>query len=121
MESTTAEGWQGQQCQEGERQKAGKAIAQHIETIQQELIRETEIARIRTRVANHFIFGNETPSDRAGLYGYYQSLLGDLAAAVDYPEWIQSIHAEDLRGAAQQFLSAHAYGPVAICPAACIF
>jgi len=94
------------------------AIAQHIETIQQELIRETEIARIRTRVANHFIFGNETPSDRAGLYGYYEALVGDLAAAVDYPERIQSIHAEDLRDAAQQFLSAHAYGLVAICPAA---
>jgi len=28
--------------------------------------------------ANRFIFGNETPSERAGLYGYYQSMVGDL-------------------------------------------
>jgi len=30
-------------------------------------------------------FGNETPSERAGLYGYYQSMVGDLEPTFNYP------------------------------------
>ncbi|EAW39262.1 pitrilysin family protein [Lyngbya sp. PCC 8106] len=86
------------------------AIIQHMERIQTELISEAEIARIRTQVANRYIFGNETPSDRAGLYGYYQSVVGDLTVAFNYPARIQAINAEDLRSAAQKYLSAKAYG-----------
>ena len=41
------------------------AIVQHIRTLQTELVTDAEISRIRTQVANRFIFGNETPSDRA--------------------------------------------------------
>jgi predicted Zn-dependent peptidase len=93
-----------------------KAIAQHIERIQTELISEAEIARIRTQVANRYIFGNETPSDRAGLYGYYQSVVGDLTVAFNYPARIQAISAEDLQNAAQQYLSATAYGVTILKP-----
>ncbi|MBW4580455.1 MAG: insulinase family protein [Tildeniella nuda ZEHNDER 1965/U140] len=76
------------------------AIVQHLRTLQAELISEAEIARIRTCVANHFVFGGETPSDRAGLYGYYQSLVGDLSIALDYPAHIQALDAEAVRIAA---------------------
>ena len=37
------------------------AIVQHIRTLQTELVTDAEISRIRTQVANRFIFGNETP------------------------------------------------------------
>ena len=94
------------------------AIVQHLRTLQTDLIREAEIDRIRTRVANHFIFGSETPSDRAGRYGYYQSLVGDLSAALDYPAQIQALDAEAIRTAAQTYLSSEAYGVVAIRPGA---
>lgn len=93
------------------------AIAEHIRTIQTELVAETDIARIRTRVANRFIFGNEKPSDRTGLYGYYHSMMGDLTPALNYPSCIQSIDAVDLQKAAQQYLSPDAYGIVTIKPA----
>ena len=52
------------------------AIVQHIRTLQADGVTEAEIDRVRTRVANQFVFGNETPSDRSGLYGYYQALTG---------------------------------------------
>lgn len=94
------------------------AIVQHLYTLQTDLVSDAEIARIRTRVANHFIFGSETPSNRAGLYGYYQTLVGDLSAALSYPAHIQSIDAEAVRTAAQTYLSPAAYGVVAIRPAA---
>ncbi|HEY9901304.1 MAG TPA: pitrilysin family protein [Candidatus Sericytochromatia bacterium] len=93
------------------------AIAQHIRKFQTELVAETDIARIRTQVANRFIFGNEKPSDRTGLYGYYQSQVGDLSPALNYPSRIQALDAVDLQKAAQQYLSADAYGIVTIKPA----
>ncbi|MEH2463155.1 M16 family metallopeptidase [Nostoc sp.] len=92
------------------------AIAQHIRKVQTELVTESEIARVRRRVANRFIFGNETPSERSGLYGYYQSLLGDLEPAFNYPDYIQSQDATDLMQAAKEYLSPNAYGVVVVKP-----
>ncbi len=88
------------------------AIAQHIERIQNEPIADKDIARIRTQVANRFIFANERPSDRANLYGYYYSQLQDLAPAFNYPQLIQAIEATDLQAAAQKYLNPKVYGIV---------
>ena len=93
------------------------AIADHIHKLQTEPILESEIARIRTQVANRFIFSNETPSDRANLYGYYQSMLGSLEPALNYPAKIQALETNDLLAAAQKYLSPTAYGAVVIKPA----
>ncbi|MBD2213145.1 insulinase family protein [Nostoc linckia FACHB-104] len=98
-------------------QAVEEAIAQHIRLLHTELVKESEIARVRRRVANRYIFGNETPSDRAGLYGYYQSMLGDLEPAFNYPANIQAQEATDLMQAAQQYLSPDAYGVVVLKPA----
>ncbi|MBN4002810.1 pitrilysin family protein [Nostoc sp. LPT] len=92
------------------------AIAQHIGKIQTELVTESEIARVQRRVANRFIFSNETPSDRSGLYGYYQSLVGDLEPAFNYPAIIQSQDATNLMQAAKEYLSPDAYGVVFVKP-----
>jgi len=93
------------------------AIAQHISRLQSETIAIAEIERVRKRVANRFIFGNETPSDRAGLYGYYQSMVGDLEPAFDYPSHIQAQNATNLMQASQNYLSPDAYGVVVMKPA----
>jgi predicted Zn-dependent peptidase len=92
------------------------AIAQHIRSLQTELITEAELARVRTQVANRFIFGNETPSDRASLYGYYQAMVGDLAPALNYPARIQALDVIDLQVAAQRYLTPDAYGVVVLKP-----
>ncbi|AFY41603.1 pitrilysin family protein [Nostoc sp. PCC 7107] len=92
------------------------AIAQHIRRIQTELVTDKEIARIRKRVTNRFVFGNETPSDRSGLYGFYQSLVGDLEPAFNYPAHIQQQEANDLLLAANQYLCPEAYGVVVMKP-----
>jgi predicted Zn-dependent peptidase len=93
------------------------AIVAHIQDLQSGRVTEAEISRVRTQVANHFTFGNETPSDRAGLYGYYQTLVGDLESAFNYPAYIQSLSASDLQTAAQAYLPTDAYGSVIIKPA----
>lgn len=94
------------------------AIAQHIRTLHQEFVTEAEITRIRTQVANRFIFGNETPSDRANLYGYYQSMIAELAPALNYPQHIQSVQPVDILEATQKYLSPDAYGVLVVRPKA---
>jgi predicted Zn-dependent peptidase len=93
------------------------AIAEHIRKIQVEAVTEAELSRIRTQVANRFIFSNERPSDRANLYGYYYSQLRDLEPALKYPSYIQSIEVADIQAAAQSYLSPNAYGIVVMKPA----
>jgi zinc protease len=92
------------------------AIARHMEKLQNELVTIAEMERVGTQVANRFIFGNERPSDRAGLYGYYQSLMGDLQPAMNYPEIIRSLTPEDLQQAAQKYLNPKAYGILTVKP-----
>ncbi len=91
------------------------AIVEHIRKIQTE-IQEAEISRVRKRVANRFIFANERPSDRANLYGYYQTLVGDLEPAFDFPYHIQAQDGETLMEAAKKYLSTDAYGIVVMKP-----
>jgi predicted Zn-dependent peptidase len=92
------------------------AVGQHLRQIQAESITAAELARIRTQVANRFIFSNERPGDRANLYGYYYSQLGDLEPALTYPARIRSLTREDIQAAVQCYLSADAYGIAIIKP-----
>lgn len=93
-----------------------KAIVEHLQKIQTEPVADKDIDRIRTQVANRFIFGNERPSDRSNLYGYYYSQLQDLAPALNYTEHIKAIEASDLQAAAQKYLNPNAYGIVVMKP-----
>jgi zinc protease len=86
------------------------AIAQQIETLRQEIVQPQELAQVRTQTANQFIFRNETPDNRASLYGYYQAIAGDLNLALNYPDQIQAITAETIQTAAQTYLNPAAYG-----------
>lgn len=91
-------------------------IVEHLNRLRQMPVTQAEIARVQTQVANRFVFGNERPSDRAGLYGYYQTLMGDLEPAFNYPDIIRSITAEDLQEAALRYLNPEAYTLVVIRP-----
>ncbi|MGV0026729.1 M16 family metallopeptidase [Phormidesmis priestleyi] len=97
-------------------EKVEAAIVQHIQTLQANSVTDLELSRVCTQVANHFIFGNETPSDRAGLYGYYQSQLGDLEPAFNYTHHIQSLTVSDIQTASQKYLPTDAYGVVVVKP-----
>ncbi len=92
------------------------AIVEHMRQLQTELVSDQEMQRMRTQVANRFIFGNETPSDRASMYGYYQAMVGDLAPALNYPAHIQALSASDLQTAAQHYLTPDAYAVTVLKP-----
>ncbi|HSM81055.1 MAG TPA: pitrilysin family protein [Nodosilinea sp.] len=92
------------------------AIAHHIDTICQQPVSLAELRRVQTQVANRFIFANETPSDRAGLYGYYHTLTGNITDGINYPAHIQRLTQAELLQAAQTYLSGAAYGVVVLHP-----
>ncbi|ERN41520.1 putative Zn-dependent peptidase [Rubidibacter lacunae KORDI 51-2] len=94
------------------------ALTDHVMRLQSELVSDAELARIRTQVANRFIFSSEKPSELANLYGYYYSQLGDIAPALNYAERVRRIEATDVRAAARQYLSPTAYGIVVARPPA---
>jgi predicted Zn-dependent peptidase len=92
------------------------AIAAHIAQVCAEPITAAELSRIQTQVANRYVFGSETPSDRAGLYGYYHTLTGHVDQALTYPQAIQAVTPEAVQQAAQRYLSPDAYGIVTLRP-----
>ncbi|MEM1425000.1 MAG: pitrilysin family protein, partial [Cyanobacteria bacterium P01_H01_bin.130] len=91
-------------------------IRRHIERLRTEPVTPSELARVKTRVANSFIFGNETPSNRAGLYGYYETLMGNIHQGLQYPADIRSLTVEDLQASAKRWLNPDAYGLVTVRP-----
>jgi len=97
-------------------QEVEEAIAQHIAQLHVDPATDSELSRVRTLVANRFVFANESPSDRSGLYGYYHVMTGGLDAAIRYPDRIQSIQVDALKAAAQTYLSPNAYAVLTMRP-----
>ena len=92
------------------------ALLGHIKQLQQELVNPKDLEKICTQVANQFIFSNETPSDRANLYGYYPSILGDLEPAFNYTDRIRNITPEAIQTAARKYLPTNALGILTVRP-----
>lgn len=105
-------------CEPAQLPEVEALLVEHVQQICAEPVSMAEVDRVRTRVANGFIFGNETPANRAGLYGYYQTLVGNLDAALRYPDAVRCLTPEDLQRAAQQYLNPEAYSLVTLRPAA---
>lgn len=97
--------------------EAEAAILEHLQRLHDEPVTAAELSRVQTQVANRFIFGNETPSDRAGLYGYYQSITGDINHALNYPQCIRDVSPDAIQAAVRRYLPTDAYGVVTFKPA----
>jgi zinc protease len=91
-------------------------ILAHITNLGHQPIEGAEIDRIRRQVANRHIFGNETPSARGSMYGYYQAVTGDFQTGIDYPAKIQAVEAADIQAAVCQYLNPQAYAVLTVLP-----
>jgi predicted Zn-dependent peptidase len=92
------------------------AIKEHLQRLHDEPVTSEELDKIRTQVSNRFIFANESPSDRTGIYGYYDRVVGNLEAALNYPHQINAVTAADIQSAVRQYLRPDAYGILAVVP-----
>lgn len=91
-------------------------IREHILQLHETLVTDDELAKIRTQVSNRFIFGNESPKERAGIYGYYDRIVGSLEPALNYPDLIKSITKEHIQAAVRKYLNPDAYGILIVKP-----
>ena len=71
-------------------------------------ISEVELELAKRLLCHDYIFSTETPSQLAGLYGYYQTL-ASAELAVSYPLKIQQFQTSDLKKLARQYLSPERY------------
>ena len=91
-------------------------VLEHIQRLHDEPVSEAELSRVRTQVANRYVFGNETSSDRASMYGYYHAMTGDIDNALNYPTAIKTVDAKAIQTAVKQYLSVKAYGALRLHP-----
>ena len=78
-------------------------------------ISEAELARCKRLLCNDYAFSTETPSQLAGLYGYY-SILANPEIATTYAQQIQAIQAADLQRLANRYLSPYHYAATVVRP-----
>lgn len=90
-------------------------IRAHLNELQNTLISPGELARCKRFLCNDYAFSTETPTQLAGLYGYY-STIAQVELAMTYPAQIQSFQAEELRSLAQDYLSPHSYAVTVLKP-----
>jgi zinc protease len=91
-------------------------ICDHIARLRSELVNPAELTKIRTQVANRFVFNNESPKQRSGLYGFYHRVVGKLDLAFNYPQLINAITATQLQQIAQTYLNPDAYAILTVVP-----
>ena len=78
-------------------------------------IPEAELNRCKRLLCNDYAFSTETPSQLAGLYGYY-SMIAQPEVVCTYPQRIQAIQPEDLQRLAAQYLSPYHYAVTVVKP-----
>lgn len=90
-------------------------IRAHLDELQTTPVSQGELARCKRLLCNDYAFSTETPTQLAGLYGYYNTI-AEAELAVIYPEQIQSFQAEDLQNLVEQYLSPHSYAVTVLKP-----
>ena len=78
-------------------------------------ISQAELDRCKRLLSNDYAFSTETPSQLAGLYGYY-SMIAQAEVAATYPQRIQALQVSDLQQLAQRYLSPYHYAATIVRP-----
>ncbi len=89
--------------------EAKDIILNHVTDLQNKPVDSDRLHQIQKQMANQFIFENEAPSSRAGLYGYHDAIANDLDAGLKYAQHIRQVTIEDLQQAAQNHLGLNHY------------
>ncbi|MEM8779654.1 MAG: pitrilysin family protein [Cyanobacteria bacterium P01_G01_bin.49] len=84
------------------------AIAAHLAQLQQAPVTRIELSKAKRLLCHDYIFSTETPSQLAGLYGYYQTL-GSAELSLSYPAIVEQYSATELQRIACQYLSPERY------------
>nr|WP_242025741.1 pitrilysin family protein [Leptolyngbya sp. FACHB-36] len=78
-------------------------------------VSEAELTRCKRLLCNDYAFSTETPSQLAGLYGYYNTI-AQPDIATTYPQRIQALQPDDLQHLASHYLSPYHYAVTVVRP-----
>ena len=91
-------------------------VRDRISVLSTQPVTESELARAKRLLLNDYAFSTETPSQIAGLYGYYATLAHpDLVST--YPLQLQAASAAAIQQTARQYLDSERYTAVILEPA----
>jgi len=83
-------------------------IQDHLEILHTTPILESELRSCQRQLCNDYAFSTETPSQLAGLYGYYNTV-AEARQAVSYPHRIQALTPEEIQRVARKYLHPDRY------------
>ncbi len=84
----------------------------HLQKLTRE-ITEQELTRAKRLLCNDYAFSTETPSQLAGLYGYYNTI-ATASLSVTYPQQIKSFDVKELQNIAYKYLSPDNYAVIVV-------
>jgi len=90
-------------------------ICDRLSQLAAQPVTQAELERCKRLLCNDYAFSTETPSQLAGLYGYY-SILAHPDIVPTYPDRIRAIQPEDLQNLAAQYLSPYHYAATTMRP-----
>lgn len=96
--------------------KVESIIRERMADLRSQPVTPLELSRCKRLLTNDYAFSTESPSQLAGIYGYYQ-LIADLDQAVTYPDCVNAFQPEMLQQVAQQYLDPDRYAVTTLQPA----
>lgn len=91
-------------------------ICDRLNRLQQVQISEPELIRAQRQLINNYIFASETPSQLAGIYGFYNAIATAEQSAL-YPAILKSLQPSRLQQIANRYLSPERYAATILKPA----
>ncbi|MBE9222383.1 insulinase family protein [Cyanobacterium stanieri LEGE 03274] len=88
--------------------KIEEFIRQEIYNLQTKSIDEKELENFKKSLIHDYIFSTETPEQLAGIYGYYH-VLKDAKLALQYPQILMNLSAEQIKCYVSQYLCPQYY------------
>ncbi len=92
-----------------------KIICDRILELQNNLVKDSELARCQRLLRNDFFFSTETPYQLASLYGYYHTI-ASAELSITYPDYLDRLTTTQLQKIVNRYLGLSSYGIVAIEP-----
>ena len=90
-------------------------ICDRLSQLQQQEVSPAELSRAQRQLINHYIFASETPSQLAGIYGFYNTIATAEQSAL-YPAIVASLQPSQLRQIASRYLSPERYAATILKP-----
>ncbi len=90
-------------------------ICDRLWELQTQLVSKIELNRAKRQLINNYIFSKETPSQLAGLYGYYSAIATPEQSAL-YPQIVEKLQPYQLQQIANRYLSPERYGITVLKP-----